>query len=225
MARFVLIPGAGGEAWYWHRVVPLLQAAQHEAIAVDLPGDDEQAGLDAYAQIVSAAMGPRDGVILVAHSLGGFTVPLVCARHHVDMLVFVNAMLPEPGESAEAWGDNTGSAQARKSAAKKQGYSPEFDDATYFFHDVPADLVRESASHQRAEAPIAFSNPCRFDAWPSIPKHVLVGKHDRLFPEAFQARVARERLHLGIETLTGGHLLMLSNPQGLAERLLAYAPA
>jgi len=35
---FVLIPGAGGAAWYWHRVVPLLQEAGHEAIAVDLPG-------------------------------------------------------------------------------------------------------------------------------------------------------------------------------------------
>jgi hypothetical protein len=36
-------------AWYWHRVVPLLERANHEAIAVDLPGDDERAGLDTYA--------------------------------------------------------------------------------------------------------------------------------------------------------------------------------
>jgi len=47
MASFILIPGAGGSAFYWHRVVPLLEAAGHEAIAVDLPGDDERAGLDA----------------------------------------------------------------------------------------------------------------------------------------------------------------------------------
>jgi hypothetical protein len=40
---FVLIPGAGGVAWYWHRVVPLLREAGHGAIAVDLPGDDERA--------------------------------------------------------------------------------------------------------------------------------------------------------------------------------------
>jgi thioesterase domain-containing protein len=43
---FVLVPGAGGSAWYWHRLVPLLERAGHEAVAVDLPGDD--AGLDAY---------------------------------------------------------------------------------------------------------------------------------------------------------------------------------
>jgi pimeloyl-ACP methyl ester carboxylesterase len=43
---YILIPGAGGMAWYWHRVVALLEQAQREAIAVDLPGDDESAGLD-----------------------------------------------------------------------------------------------------------------------------------------------------------------------------------
>ena len=46
---FVLIPGAGGAAWYWHRVVPLLQAAGHDAVAVDLPADDPAAGLPEYA--------------------------------------------------------------------------------------------------------------------------------------------------------------------------------
>jgi hypothetical protein len=65
-------------AWYWHRVVPLL--ASHEALAVDLPGDDERAGLDAYADALVGAIGAREDVILVAQSLGGFTAPLVCAR-------------------------------------------------------------------------------------------------------------------------------------------------
>src|SRR4029077_6309113 len=57
VSTFVLIPGAGGVAWYWHRVVPLLPAAGHEAIAVDLPGADDSAGLPEYADIVTAAIG------------------------------------------------------------------------------------------------------------------------------------------------------------------------
>src|ERR1700729_1495360 len=77
---FALIPGAGGAAWYWHRVVPLLQEAGHEAIAVDLPGDDEQAGLPEYARLVVDAIGGRDDVVVVAQSLGGFTAPLVAAK-------------------------------------------------------------------------------------------------------------------------------------------------
>src|SRR6188472_2860583 len=102
MASFVFVPGAGGVAWYWHRVVALLDEAGHEAIAVDLPGDDDGAGLSAYADRVLEAIGTRD-VVLVAQSLGGFTAPLVCARVPVRMLVFVNAMIPVPGETAGEW--------------------------------------------------------------------------------------------------------------------------
>ena len=72
---FVLIPGAGGTAWYWHRIVPLLRRAGHGAIAVDLPGDDPAAGLPEYADLVVAAIGDRTNVVLVAQSLGGFTAP------------------------------------------------------------------------------------------------------------------------------------------------------
>ena len=61
MTTFILIPGAGGAAWYWSRVAPLLTAAGHEAIAVDLPADDPAAGLSAYADLVVDAIGGRAG--------------------------------------------------------------------------------------------------------------------------------------------------------------------
>jgi pimeloyl-ACP methyl ester carboxylesterase len=67
---FVLIPGAGGAAWYWHRVVPLLRQAGHEAIAVDLPGDDETAGLPEYARLVADAIDDRHNVVLVGPRQG-----------------------------------------------------------------------------------------------------------------------------------------------------------
>jgi hypothetical protein len=36
---FLLIPGAGGSAWYWHLVAPRLEKRGHEAVAVALaPG-------------------------------------------------------------------------------------------------------------------------------------------------------------------------------------------
>jgi hypothetical protein len=105
---FVLIPGAGGIAWYWHRVVPLVTAAGHEARAVDLPGDDARAGLDTYADRVVDAIGSRSDVVLVAQSLAGFTAALVSARVAIRRLAFVNAMIPVPGETVGAWWANTG---------------------------------------------------------------------------------------------------------------------
>jgi pimeloyl-ACP methyl ester carboxylesterase len=221
MGTFVLIPGAGGVAWYWHLVVPLLAEAEREAIAVDLPGDDVQAGLSVYADRVLEAVGTRE-VILVAQSLGGFTAPLVCARARVRRLVFVNAMIPLPGETAGDWWANTGWEEARVAAARRGGYSPSFELATYFLHDLPPEIVEQGAAHERPEADAVFAEPCRFEAWPAVPIDVIAGREDRFFPVEFQRRVAQERLQVAVDELPGGHLLALANPRGLADRLLAY---
>lgn len=120
---YILIPGAGGMAWYWHRVVALLEQAQREAIAADLPGDDESAGLDDYAEIVVREIGQRTNSTLVAQSLGAFIAAVVRERVSVGKLVFVNAMLPVPGETAGDWWENTGAIRARIAAAETAGSS------------------------------------------------------------------------------------------------------
>ena len=56
MATFVLIPGAGSTAWYWHLVEPELRTRGHDVIAVTLPVDDDAAGLDEYTDAVVAAI-------------------------------------------------------------------------------------------------------------------------------------------------------------------------
>ena len=225
MATFVLIPGAGGMAWYWHRVVPLIRRSGHEAIPIDLPGNDRHAGLAAYADIVISAIAKRSDAVLVAQSLAGFTAPLVCARTPVRMLVFVNAMIPKPGETAGAWWSATGADEAREQAAARGGYAAEFDVGTYFLHDVPQEEVLRTSPQPREEAEVVFGEPCRFDRWPDLPIHVLAGRDDRFFPIEFQRRVARERLGKEVEDIPGGHLVALSNAEGLTNCLLAYERA
>ena len=78
MATYVLIPGAGGSAWYWHLVRPELKARGHDVVAVDLPAADDRAGISDYADTVVEAVGDRRDLIVVAQSMGGFTAPL-CA--------------------------------------------------------------------------------------------------------------------------------------------------
>ena len=220
MSMFVLVPGAGGAAWYWSRVVPLLKRAGHEAVAVDLPGDDETAGLPEYVSLVAAALGASRDVVLVAQSLGAFTAPLVCSQAAVRELVLVNAMVPDPGETPGAWWDNTGWLEARVAAALAGGYSPEFDPDTYFLHDVPPDVAAEGQRHERPEADAVFGSACDFVQWPAVPTRVLAGEGDRFFPLDFQRRVARQRLGLEPDVLPGGHLIALSNPEGVADYLL-----
>jgi pimeloyl-ACP methyl ester carboxylesterase len=217
---FVLIPGAGGAAWYWHRVVPLLREAGHEAIAVDLPGDDPHAGLLEYARLVCAVIDGRERVVLVGQSLGGFTAPMVAAAVPVSAIVFVNAMIPVPRETPGAWWDNTGQAGARTAAAARGGYSPEFDLQTYFLHDVPAEVAAAGAPYQRPEADAVFETACDFSDWPPIPVKAVAGADDRFFPVEFQQRVARDRLRVEADVLPGGHLIALSQPGALARYLL-----
>jgi len=220
VSTFVLIPGAGGAAWYWHLVLPLLQRAGHRAIAVNLPGDDETAGLADYTRLVIDAIGGRDEVVLVGQSLGAFTVPLVAARIPVRAVVLVNGMIPSPGETPGAWWENTGSLGARESAAEQGGYGIRFDQTVYFLHDVPRALAAAGEPHQRPEAAAVFESVCAFAAWPPVPIRVAVGSDDRFFPAGFQQTLARDRLGLEADLLPGGHLIALSQPTALAEYLL-----
>jgi len=222
MSVFVLVPGAGGAAWYWHRVVPELRARGHETVAVDLPGADESAGLPEYADAVAEAIGGRHDVVLVAQSMGGFTAPVVCARVPVRLLVLLNAMIPLPGETPGAWWDNTGWESARIAAARAGGYPAEFDLATYFLHDVPAEVVATGEGHNFPEADIAFGQPCAIERWPDVPTRVLAGRDDRFFPLEFQRRIAGERLGAPVDSVPGGHLVALSHPAGLTDQLTRY---
>jgi hypothetical protein len=226
MTSFLLIPGAGGSAWYWHLVVRELTAGGHEAIAVDLPADDDSAGFAEYADVAVAAAGERRGLVVVGQSMGGFTAPMVCDRLSPRLLVLLNAMTPRPGESGGQWWGNTGSGQARREQADRDGRRLEDDpDLTEtFFHDVP-DAVRQEAFAQGepAQSDTPFAAPWPLPSWPDVPTRFLAAADDRLFPLEFQRRVVGERLGIPVDEMPGGHLVALSRPVEVAERLLVYA--
>jgi pimeloyl-ACP methyl ester carboxylesterase len=224
---FVLIPGAGGSAWYWHLVAPKLQERGHEAVPVDLPAADDRADLPQYAAAVVRAIGNRDPerVVLVAQSLAGFTVPLVCQKLLVAMLVLVNAMIPKPGETPGQWWKNTGHAEAKRRQNVRDGRRADapFDPLIDFFHDVPQPVIDDAwAQGEPRQSEAVFGSPCTFTTWPTVPTHVLVGHDDRFFPAEFQRRVARERLGIRADEMPGGHLVALSQPAELSTRLLGY---
>lgn len=211
MSTFVLIPGNGGKAWYWHLLVAELHRRGHEAVAVELPAGDDSAGLEQYVDTVVEAIGDRTGVIVVAQSFGGFTGPLVCDRVPVDLLVLLNAMVPAPGESAREWSAATGFAF--------DGELPED-----FFHDVAPEVRAEAlAAGELPQADKPFLEPWPLAQWPAVPTRFLQGRDDRFFTLEFQRRVVRERLGVPVDEMPGGHLVALSRPVELADRLEAYA--
>ena len=224
MSTYVLIPGAGGDAWYWHRLAPLLREAGHDVVAVELPAADESAGLQRYADAVVEAAGDRDDIVLVAQSMGGLTAPLVCDRLPVTRIVLVNPMIPVPGETGGDWWANTGQEKASRELAEREGRDPDapFDPLVIFFHDAPPEVIEFAMAGTAPEqAGRPFADPWPLDAWPDRPTTVLSSTEDRLFPVEFQDRVARERLGITPAHLPGGHLVALSRPAELTQLILA----
>ena len=208
MATYVLIHGAGSDAWFWHRVTPLLRDRGHDVVTMDMPVGDEDAGLAEYTDVVLEAIGERSDLIVVAQSLGGLVGPLVCARRPADLLVLVNGMVPRPGESD--WWEGTG---------YPLEIGPDFDPVETFLHDVPDDVRAEAGAHAAPQAERPMSEPWPLDAWPDVPTSFVLSRDDRFFPAGWQRGVVRDRLGIEPEEIAGGHCPALSRPEELVEIL------
>ena len=99
MTTFVFVHGAWHGAWCWDLLQPELVQRGHDVVTMDLPCDDPDATLETYADVVCAAMDRRgdSDAVVVGHSLAGLTVPLVSARRPLRRLVYLCALIPEPG--------------------------------------------------------------------------------------------------------------------------------
>jgi pimeloyl-ACP methyl ester carboxylesterase len=225
MATYALIHGAGGDASYWHRLVPELTARGHDVVAPDLPVTDDSAGFAEYADVVVDAIGARDDVVVVAQSLGGFTAPLVCERVPVRLVVLVAAMVPVPGESAGDWWANTGWDAAHRAQAERDGRTlgDGLDPLEEFFNGVPDDVVAEAfAREPRGQSGTPFEAPWPLDAWPAVPTRALLCRQDRFFPPPFMRRVVQERLGITPDEMDAPHVPALARPRELADRLESY---
>ena len=222
METFVLIPGAGGDASYWSRLVPELESRGHAAIAVDIREDDPALGLPEYADITLAAIGGCTDTVLVAQSMGAFTAAMVASRVPVRAIVLLTrwsrSRVRHPASHGTRWG---GSRHDRR--RRGQGLSAGVDTDTYFLHDVPAEVLASLPVDQRGPSDTPFGQPCTFESWPDVPLRVLAGADDRFFPLDLQRRLAGQRLGVEVDVLPGGHLLALGHAAESPDRLTTYA--
>jgi pimeloyl-ACP methyl ester carboxylesterase len=217
MATYVLIHGSGDSAFYWHLLAPELRDRGHEVAAMDLPCDDESAGLSEYADTVVDAIDARTDLIVVAQSYGAFTAPLVCSRVPVDLLVLVAGMIPLPGERGDDWSANTGFDEAARSSGVDYG-----DELAVFYNDLPRELAEEAIRHARRQADKPGKEPWPLDSWPDVPTRYLLCSNDRFFPAGWMRGVVRDRLGIVPDEIDSGHCPALSRPRELAERLEGY---
>lgn len=204
-STFVLIPGAGTDPRVYGATIEALDALGHD-IAPPLPLDDQGATPSDHAAAVGKAV-PRGREVVVAQSLGAGTGPLVATSVPVAQLVLLAPMIPTPGETAGEWWENTGHAEAIADVLERHGPMSTWGPDAFsevFLHDVDPEVAQENERFNRAPGAGMFSEPWPLDGWPAVPTRVLVPRDDRLFPLAFQRRVARDRLALEIDRMPGG---------------------
>jgi pimeloyl-ACP methyl ester carboxylesterase len=211
MATFVLIHGGGGSAWDWHLLVPELIGRGHDVVVPDLPIDKPSAGFTEFRETVVSAIGDRGDLVVVGHSYGAFTAPLVADALPVRLIVLLTPMVPKPGEKPGDWWGNTGYRGA-------EGLS----EAEQFYNGVPDEVVAEAAAHGRDQVSAEWDEPWPLNAWPDVPTKALIAREDRFFTADFQRRVIVDRLGVVPDEINGCHAVALSHPKQLADRLTDY---
>jgi len=108
MSTYVLIHGSWHGAWCWYKIIPLLEQAGHQAIALDLPGHGRdwtaarEVSLQSYVESVCNILDAQpEPVILVGHSRGGIVISQAAERRpeKIQSLVYLAVFLIPNGEA------------------------------------------------------------------------------------------------------------------------------
>jgi pimeloyl-ACP methyl ester carboxylesterase len=231
MTTFALVHGAWHGAWCWERVAPLLQAEGHTTVAVDLPTEDASAGVAEYARVVLDALAPvglDERVVLVGHSAGGLTLPVVAAQRPVARLAFVSALLPSVGESLVAQDardhvleHDYQAGVERTPEGLRRWFDPDAAARYMYSHCTAADAAWAYA-HLRPQASTMYTETTPLTAWPDVPIVDVRSDEDLLVSPAWAAATVPQRL--GVESIVlrqAGHSSLISHADQLAEILLA----
>jgi pimeloyl-ACP methyl ester carboxylesterase len=226
------VHGGWHAAWCWELLTPLLQRGGHAVVTMDLPCDDSSASFDTYADVVCGALDGRGGddVVLVGHSLGGHTIPLVASRRPVRHLVYLCAAVPGIGRSLfdQLQDDpppmNPDCRKGLERDAQKRRVWVDLNVARdLLYADCDEQTVEAAFKRLRPQADYPQKYPLSLSEFPSVPCSYVVCAADRMiFPE-WSKRVARDRIGTDLIELPGSHSPMLSRPLAFAEVLLGIA--
>ncbi|MDB5900792.1 MAG: hypothetical protein JWP22_2592 [Ramlibacter sp.] len=244
MADFVLVHGAWHGGWCWRRVVDALHAQGHRAHAVTLTGVGERVHLMSslitlethIADVANAIVAEEmTQVVLAVHSYAGMIGTAIADRmpQRLRHLVYVDAVVPKPGES---WSSTHASAtrEARLLAAQSSpDYSfPAPDPAVFGLADADHAWVQR---RQTAHPGHTYQAPLQFDAQrvASVPRTFVDCVKPRLGTiDSIRPRVRDPKFWDGawsggggirIVELPTGHDPMVSAPAELTRVLLECA--
>ncbi|WP_308798838.1 alpha/beta fold hydrolase [Agromyces silvae] len=229
----VLVHGAWADGSSWDAVTRALQADGYTVLVPPNP----LRGLTDDAAYVASFLAQRTSgpVVLVGHSYGGAVITnAATGGGDVRALVYVNAFVPDEGETVVQILEGSGSALAVPDPTTIfdiAGYPGAPEGAAEVF--LKPEVVHESFAQDLAEADrwtiVASQRPASLvanvvpsgpPAWRSLPSWAVIGTDDRVIPVDVLRRMAA-RAGSTVSELSASHVSMVSHPEAALEAIRA----
>ncbi|SNT54450.1 Pimeloyl-ACP methyl ester carboxylesterase [Asanoa hainanensis] len=237
LPTIVLVHGAWADAASWNGVASVLQARGFTVYAPPNP----LRGVTIDAPYIASFNAQRTSgpVVLVGHSYGGLVITnAALGGGDVKALVYVDAFIPDEGDTTFGMLANAGSAldvPDPSTVFDVAGYpgGPQGDadaflkpDAVHqsFAQDLPEADRWLIAAGQRPLTLSANQIPSGAPAWKSLPSWAVIGTQDKIIPPVAQRRMA-ERAGATITEVEASHVSLISHPEAATDAVLAASAA
>jgi pimeloyl-ACP methyl ester carboxylesterase len=229
MSTFALVHGAWHGSWCWEALTPELRASGHDVVTVDLPCDEPSASFTDYAgEVVRMLDGYSDDVVLVGHSMAGQTIPLVAAQRPLRRLVYLCALLPEPGRTLR---EQIQDEPDMFVPGYRQGIEVVDDQGTTswadperarytLYGDCSGEVARAAVARLRPQATTPYGDMCALERLPATPATYVLCTEDRLVNPDWSRRRAAMR-GIPVVEFPASHSPFLSRPGELSDVLMA----
>jgi pimeloyl-ACP methyl ester carboxylesterase len=230
----VLVHGAFADSSSWTGVISRLQAKGVNVTAAANP----LRGLSIDSAYVASVLDETPGpVVLVGHSYGGAVISNAAkGAKNVAALVFVAAFAPDEGEVLNDIEAGSKDSVLNESLLIRHypsgnGGEPEVEfvidpakvhDA--FAADLPEDDAAVVGATQRPAALLAFTEASGAPAWKDVPSWAVVATGDKAAGTDVVRSMA-ERAGATITELEGSHVIMVSQPEAVANVIMEAVAA